>query len=276
MEVVTARGVQVPALGFGTWQLKGTECIEGVRHALGLGYRHLDTAQMYGNEYEVGQGIARSGVDRDEIFLTTKLGLDVLDPDKVVASTTDSLRALATDRVDLLLIHWPSDSVPLGATLEAMRGLQDDDKVVHLGVSNFPPSLLRAATKEAEILGVQVEYHPLLDQSALLEVCSEEDLVLTAYSPLAQGRALDEEAITDIAAAHGKSGAQVVLRWLVQQERVAAIPKSASSRRRRENVDIFDFSLTAGEMDRIAGVARGERLIDPPFAPDWETPERQR
>lgn len=270
MDVVTARGAQLPVLGLGTWQMNGQQCREGVRHALELGYRHIDTAQMYANEHDVGQGMAEAGVDRDEVFVTTKLGLDALEPDKVLASAEDSLRALGTERVDLLLIHWPSDRVPLEATLEAMRRLQDDGKVVHLGVSNFPPSLLRAATKEAPIVANQVEYHPLLDQRALREVCRQEDVVLTAYCPLAKGWVLDEEAIGEIAAIHDVTVAQVVLRWLVQQPGVAAIPKAASARHRKDNLGVFDFALRDDDMEQLAGLARGERLIDPPFAPDWE------
>ena len=270
MQLVTAKGREVPALGLGTWQLKGDACVEGVRHALELGYRHIDTAQMYGNEQQVGHGIARSGVDRDEIFVTTKLGLRAVEPDRVGPAAEESLRNLGTDRVDLLLIHWPSAHTPVPATLDAMRRLQDAGKVAHLGVSNFPPSLLRAAVREAPLITDQVEYHPLLDQRALLEVCREEDLFLTAYSPLAQGRVVEEVELKEIANAHDKTVGQVTLRWLVQQDRVAAIPKAASPEHRAENREIFDFALTDDEMARISALARDERLVNPSFAPDWE------
>ena len=270
MEVVTARGAEVPVLGFGTWQLEGEACREGVHHALEVGYRHLDTAQMYGNEQDVGRAIASSSVDRTDIFITTKLGLASVAPDRVRPSTEESLRRLGTDHVDLLLIHWPSADIPAGRTLEAMAALQDEGKIRHLGVSNFPPSLARSAAREAPVITDQVEYHPLISQDELLSVCAEEDLFLTAYSPLARGAVLDEVTLKEIAEEHDRTIAQVALRWLIQQERVAAIPKSSTPRRREENAQIFDFTLTSAEMARIGALARGERKIDPPFAPDWE------
>lgn len=270
MQVVRAQGAVVPVLGLGTWQIEGSACREAVRHALDCGYRHVDTAQMYGNEAEVGRGLAAAPVDRGDVFLTTKLATANLSADRVRQSTEDSLRALGTDHVDLLLIHWPSRRVPLTETLAAMDGLRTEGKTRHLGVSNFPPSLVRAAAAEAPIVTDQVEYHPFLDQDDLLALCAEQDLILTAYSPLAQGAVLDEVALKEIAEEHGRSIAQVVLRWLVQQERVVAIPKSASPDRREENAAIFDFALSDEEMGRIRGLARDERHIDPGFAPDWE------
>lgn len=271
METVDIRGVHVPKLGFGTWQLTGKDAREGVAHALELGYRHVDTAQMYGNEAEVGAGLADAGVDRDEVFLATKLGVDNLEPGAVVSSVEDSLRRLGTDRVDVLYIHWPPrDPSRLPPTLSAMNDLRSAEKVRHIGVSNFPPSFVRAAMAEAPVLANQVEYHPYLKQDALLDLAREHDHALVAYSPLARGRAADDPAILEIAEAHGKTPSQVVLRWLVQQGPVATIPKSAHAERRAENADIFDFSLSEDEAKRIAALDRGERLIDPPFAPDWE------
>ena len=270
MHRVSGNGGDMPALGFGTWQLEGKNCEVGVRHALELGYRHIDTAQMYGNEEEVGRALADSDVDRDDVFLTTKLVPGSLAPDRVGPATEESLRRLGTDRVDLLLIHWPSTDVALEATVAALRRMQERGRARHLGVSNFPPALLRAAAREAPLLTDQVEYHPLLTQDALLAQCRELGIALTAYSPLAKGAVLGEVELKEIAEAHGRTVAQVALRWLVQQDGVAAIPKSADPERREENLAVFDFALTDEEMARIAALNRDERQIDPPFAPDWE------
>lgn len=267
---VDVQGEAVPALGFGTWQLQGQEAYDAVRHALELGHRHIDTAQMYENEEHVGRAIADSEIDRDEIFLTTKVPPGKAEPEQLKRSHDGSLEKLRTDRVDLLLLHWPNPQVPLADTLEAMRQLQDAEKTRHIGVSNFTPSLVDEALSHAEILCNQVEYHPFLDQSHLLEQARRRDLVLTAYSPLAKGKVIGNGTLEEIGAEHGKTPAQVAIRWLLQQENVATIPRSSSAEHREENHDVLDFELSQEEMDRISGLARGERLIDPPFAPDWE------
>ena len=265
----TIHGVRVPALGFGTWPLKGDECREAVRDALSAGYRHVDTARMYGNEEEVGRGIQEGGVPRENIFLTTKLWYTELTRTKVVDSLHSSLRRLKTEYVDLLLVHWPSSTVPLRETIEAMASLQQEGKVRQVGVSNFPPSLLQEALGYASIFCNQVEYHPFLSQSDLLEVCRSNDVLLTAYSPIAHGAVVEEPVLQDIGRKYGKSSVQVTLRWLVQQPHVAAIPKAASPERRRQNLDIFDFELTPVEMEQIFGLAQGKRLINPSHAPEW-------
>jgi 2,5-diketo-D-gluconate reductase B len=267
------QGTEVPALGLGTWMLEGRECREAVRDALEIGYRHLDTAQAYGNEEEVGRGLADSGVPRDDVWLTTKLWLENLDHDKALESARGSLRRLGTEYVDLLLIHWPPTSdLPIAEPLRAMRRLQGDGLVRHIGVSNFPPSLLDEALDEAEIFCEQVEYHPFLAQDPLLQACEEWDLLLTAYSPLARGEVLEDETLREIGRRHGKGPAQVTLRWLLQQEQVAAVPKAASAEHRRSNFEVFDFELSLDEMEAIHGLARGERIVDPEFAPRWENP----
>jgi 2,5-diketo-D-gluconate reductase B len=265
----TIRGVQVPALGFGTWPLKGEECREAVRDALSAGYRHVDTARMYGNEEEVGRGIREGGVPREEIFLTTKLWYTELGRTQVVDSLHSSLRRLQTEYVDLLLVHWPSSTVPLGETMEAMTGLQREGKVRQVGVSNFPPTLLREALGYAPVFCNQVEYHPFLGQTALRELCQANDVLLTAYSPIAHGAVTEEPVLQEIGRKYGKSPVQVTLRWLVQQDHVAAIPKAASPDRRRQNFDIFDFELTPAEMEQIYTLDRGKRLINPSHAPAW-------
>lgn len=267
------QGTEVPAVGLGTWMLEGRECRDAVRDALEIGYRHLDTAQAYGNEQEVGRGLADSGVPREEVWLTTKLWLENLDFDRAVESARVSLGRLGTEYVDLLLVHWPpTGEVAISEPLRAMGRLQEDGLVRHIGVSNFTPSLLDEALDEAEIFCEQVEYHPFLSQEELLLTCREWDLLLTAYSPLARGAVLEDRTLREIAESHGKGPAQVALRWLLQQEQVAAIPKAASPEHRRANFEVFDFELSLDEMEAIHGLARGERIIDPEFAPRWENP----
>lgn len=262
---------RVPALGFGTYRLEGREARDGVAHALGLGYRHLDTAQVYGNETEVGQGLRDAGVARDAVFLTTKVWPDQFEYRKLIASTDESLRKLGTDYVDLLLLHWPNDDVELEETLDALQEVQHRSKARHIGVSNFTPSLLRRALEIAPgLVNNQVEYHPYLSQEKLLDVIREHELFLTAYTPIARNRVADDDTVRAIAEAHGKSPAQVTLRWHLQQDCVAAIPKAASAAHREANFDVFDFALSDEEMERIHGLAHEDgRMIDPNFAPEW-------
>ena len=267
----TIHGVSVPVLGFGTWPLTGADAVTAVADALSVGYRHLDTARMYRNESEVGQGLRQSGVDRSDVFLTTKIWHTDAEPARVHRSAEDSLRELKTDYVDLLLLHWPSDQVTPEQTLEALFELQHQEKVRHVGVSNFPPSLLERATHVGPIFCNQVEYHPFLSQQPLLEICGQKNILLTAYSPLAMGKVHQEATLREIGEAHGRSPAQVALRWLIQQPGVAAIPKASTPEHRRSNFDIFGFELTQPEMGRIFALNRGERLINPGFAPQWES-----
>lgn len=269
---VPARGARIPALGFGTWQLEGRTCTERVADALAVGYRHVDTAKKYENHEAVGAGLRRSGVDREEIFLTSKVWFEDLAHDDVIASTEASLKELDTDYLDLLLIHWPNPRVPLEETLGAMRELQEKGRVRHLGVSNFPPSWVEQAVEHATLVCNQVEYHPLLSQQKLLEVLRANDMALVAYSPLAHGEGLDHPVLEEIARAHDRSPAAVALRWLVSQEGVAAIPKAASREHLEENFRIFEFELDEEEIRRIHALAEreGERTVDPDFAPKWE------
>jgi len=265
----TTQGEEVPALGLGTFDLKGEVGRKAVAHALELGYRHIDTAESYYNEEAVGQGIQQATIPREDIFLTTKVGYDKLAPKDVRRSTEESLRKLQTDYIDLLLVHWPNDNIPLEETLDAFAVLREEGKTRHIGVSNFPPALLQRALDHAEILCNQVEYHPFLGQDDLLALCQEHDLLLTAYSPIAQGKVVDNDTLQEIGEAHGKSPTQVTLRWLIQQDNVAAIPRTSSAEHRAANFDIFDFSLNGDEMDRIADLAQGKRLVDPEIAPAW-------
>jgi 2,5-diketo-D-gluconate reductase B len=261
---------RIPALGLGTWEVEGEACVEAVADALDRGYRHIDTAEAYGNEEEVGRGIRRSGVDRDEIFVTTKVWWRDLSHEDCLRAAGESLRRLGLERLDLLLIHWPDPDVPVERPLEAMQTLREEGKLRHLGVSNFTPSLLEEALEHAPVVCNQVEYHPFLAQDSLLALAREHGLLLTAYSPLARGRVMEDGTLREIGAEHGKTPAQVTLRWLVQQDRLAAIPRARSADHRRENLEIFDFELSDEEMARIAALDEGLRLIDPDFAPEWE------
>jgi 2,5-diketo-D-gluconate reductase B len=256
LEYQEIKGQKVPSLGLGTWRLSGQECSKVVERALGLGYRHIDTAQMYANEGEVGRGIRNSGVDRGKIFLVTKVSTSNFSHDDVIRSTRESLKKLQTEYVDLLLMHWPNPSVPLMETLGAMTQLQEEGSVKHVGVSNFPPSMVEEATVHATVFCNQVEYHPYTAQDELLGQAKQMNYLLTAYSPVAKGRVSRDATLRELGESQGKTPAQVALRWLIQQEKVAAIPKAASENHLRSNLDIFDFELSDEEMERIFALQR--------------------
>jgi 2,5-diketo-D-gluconate reductase B len=268
------KGEKIPALGFGTYHLRGPEGVKAIRYALDVGYRHLDTAIRYENEAEVGQAVAESGIDRAAIFLTTKLRYVDLARDDVRTRTAESLARLRTDHVDLLLVHWPNETIPLAETMAALAEVRALGRARHIGVSNFPTALLRKAIEAcgADIFTNQVEYHPFLSQNAVLDYVRERGMLLTAAVPLARGAVTDEPVLQEIAAAHGKSPAQITLRWLVQQPHVAAIPKSSRPERIRGNFEIFDFALAEGEMAAISALGEDRRLVNPHWAPAWDAP----
>ncbi|HYM56328.1 MAG TPA: aldo/keto reductase [Solirubrobacteraceae bacterium] len=263
MRSVEIQGTTVPRLGFGTWQLRGRDCVEAVRDALEIGYRHIDTARIYRNETEVGRGLAASGVDRADIFLTTKIWPGDFERARLRAATEDSLRSLATEYIDLLLLHWPSDDLVLEDALGAMVALRDEGKIRHLGVSNFFDGLLRQALDLAPVFTDQVELHPHLGRPKLVELALERDFMVTAYSPLAQGKVARDGTLREIAEAHGNSTGQVALRWLLDQPNVSAIPKASSHEHRAENFEVFDFDLTAEERARIGARPEDRRRTDP-------------
>lgn len=270
---VGANGAEIPAIGLGTWDLRGEDCIAGVQSAIGAGYRHVDTAAMYENEEQVGQGMRASGVDRDSVFLTTKVWPENAADGDFQRSVEDSLKRLGFDQVDLILLHWPNPDVPVAETMAAMCDVKARGLARHIGVSNFTVSLLDEAVNSCdEPLAVnQVEYHPYLDQSALLAACRKHGIALTAYSPLARGRVADEPCIQEIGKAHGKTPAQVTLRWLIQQDGVIAIPKSSKPERIAQALDVGDFRLNDEEMNTISGLARSDsRLVNLTWAPDWD------
>ena len=262
--------VSIPALGFGTWQLRGGDARDGVEDALARGYRHVDTAQVYKNEAEVGAGLAASGVRRGDVFLTTKVWRDALAPDALAASVDESLGKLGTDYVDLLLMHWPNPDVPLADTLGALGRVREAGKTRLVGVSNVPAEMLRQALEiDPEIATDQVEYHPFLGQDPLLDVVRPHGMVLTAYSPLAQGEVLQDETVREVADAHGAGPAQVALAWLLGQARVVAIPRTSSAEHRASNLAAADLVLTDQERARLDALPKDRRLVDPDFAPDW-------
>ena len=267
----SVHGVSIPALGLGTYKLTGDAAVAGVRHALDIGYRHIDTAQIYDNESEVGVALAASGVPRDEVFLTTKVWFESLAPGPFAASVDESLRRLRTDHVDLLLVHWPTDDVPLEDTMGALVAARDAGRARLVGVSNFPPALLRRALELVpELANVQVEHHPHLGQPELLGIVREHGMTLTSYSPLGQGQAMRDATLRAIADARGATPAQVALAYLLGQDRVLAVPKASSDAHRASNLAAAEIALSDEERARIDALPKDGRIVDPPFAPDWD------
>jgi len=259
---VTVRGVDVPALGLGTWRLAGEDCRRAVETALSVGYRHVDTAQAYGNEREVGDAVAASEVDREALFLTTKLVNGNRAYDDVLRSTEESLAKLGTSYLDCLLIHNPFQREPVEETLRAMDELVDAGKVRHIGVSNFGVDRLHAAREAAdhELLTDQVQFNPYWDQSALLDYCEIHDLVLTAYSPLGHGGVLEDPVLAEVGERYGRSPAQVAIRWCLQHPNVAVIPKATSREHIAANREVFDFELSDAEVERIRRPSKARAL----------------
>jgi len=275
MHDVHAHGARIPALGFGTFQLEPDDAHRMVRYALGIGYRHIDTAQMYRNEEAVGRGIQDAGLGRDAVFLTTKVWVDRFADGDLQRSVEESLKRLDTGYVDLLLLHWPNPDIALADTIKALNEVRAAGMARHIGVSNFNIALLEQAValSSAPLVTNQVEYHPFLDQTPVQRALSHHHMALTAYCPLAQGRVFGDATLERIAHAHDKSPGQVALRWLLQQEGVVAIPRSKREAHADANRAIFDFALTDTEMAEINALrsARG-RLISPSsLAPDWDT-----
>ncbi len=256
MNYVEAKGEKIPLIGFGTWNLKGQNGKKAIKDAIEMGYRHIDTAQFYGNERIVGEAISESDVDRDKIFLTTKLWKSNLEYEKAKSSFEKSLSKLNTGYVDLLLIHWPVERVPVKETIRAMNEIQSADMVRHIGVSNFDVNQLKEAQKVSKtpILTDQVKYNPLTPKPEILQYCQKNDIILTAYSPLAKGRVIHNEKLSEIGKKYGKSAAQVALRWIIKHENTVAIPKAGSEKHRKDNIEIFDFELNKEEMKEIANL----------------------
>jgi 2,5-diketo-D-gluconate reductase B len=271
--VLSARGANIPAIGFGTSQLG--DCSEIVAAALRVGYRHIDTAWKYGSEKGVGAGIRASGVPRSEIFLCTKVSHEYLRAADFARSVDESLKNLQVDYVDMLHVHWPTvDNIPLAETMGALAKAKRDGLTRHIGVANFNIALLEEAMRlcPEPLVTLQAEYHPYLDQSKVLAYCRSKGLVFTAYCPLARGRLFNDPVLRDIAEKKGKTIAQIALRWLMQQGNIAAIPRSSNPKHIAESLEVFDFELTAEEMQRIHALKRPDGRIANPKgrAPAWD------
>ena len=256
VQTINANGARIPAIGLGTWQLSGRICARVVEQALRLGYRHIDTAQMYGNEREVGDGLRASGVRRDDVFVTTKVWTTHFAPRDLERSVKDSLVRLRMSNVDLVLLHWPNPRIPLGETLEGLARIKQEGMTRHIGISNFSPELVSEAVRlcREPLVCNQIECHPYVDQRAWIFANTQAGLATVAYSPIAKGRVKGDDTLKRIGAAHGKSEAQVCLRWLVQQN-ISAIPRTARIERLSENLAIFDFELDAAQMAEVAALA---------------------
>ncbi|MGA2567183.1 MAG: aldo/keto reductase [Pseudolabrys sp.] len=271
MHSVEAKGFKIPIVGLGTWTLQGRNCTRLVEQAIRAGYRHIDTAQMYDNEREVGEGVRASG-KRKEVVVTTKVQPTLLAPHDLERSVKESLAQLRFDVIDLLLIHWPNPRVPLAETLGAMAKMKREGYTRAIGVSNFTVALLDEATMVSSepLVCNQVECHPYLDQDKVLASCRRHGMAMVAYSPIARGQARGDEVLARIGEVHEKSAAQVCLRWLIQQG-IVVVPRTSKIERLEENIDIFDFELSDAEMKEIAALARpGGRIVNWTYSPKWD------
>ena len=271
MQVIEAHGFQLPIIGLGTWTLQGRDCTRLVEQAIRIGYRHIDTAQMYDNERAVGEGVRASG-KRNEVVVVTKVQPTLLAPHDLERSVKASLANLRLDVIDLLLIHWPNPRVPLAETLGAMAKMKREGYTRAIGVSNFTVALLDEATRVSPepIVCNQVECHPYLAQDKVFAACKRHGMAMVAYSPIARGQARGDALLTRIGEAHKKTAAQVCLRWLVQQG-IVVVPRTSKAQRLEENLAIFDFALSDAEMREIAELARpGGRIVDWTYSPKWD------
>jgi 2,5-diketo-D-gluconate reductase B len=271
MQDVEAKGFHIPIVGLGTWALRGRDCTRLVEQAIRIGYRHIDTAQMYENEAEVGEGVRASGM-RASVMVTTKVQPQRLAPHDLERSVKESLVRLRLDAIDLLLIHWPNPRVPLVETLGAMAKMKREGFVRQIGVSNFTVALLEEANKVSSepLVCNQIECHPFLDQDKVIAASRKVGMAVVAYSPIARGGAKGNAVLERIGKVHGKSASQVCLRWLTQQA-IVVIPRTSKIERLQENRDILDFELSDAEMTEIAGLARNQgRIVDWSWSPKWD------
>ncbi len=270
---IKAHGADIPMLGFGTSPITGGFSTQEVVAALKAGYRHIDTARKYGTEREVGEAMRASGVPRGEIFLVTKVSHENLHEADFARSVEESLKALAVDSVDLLMIHWPNIHIPVAEAVKGLAKAKRQGLARHIGVANFNTTLLAEALQlcPEPIAVMQAEYHPYLDQTRVLAACRKHGLAFVAYCPLGRGRLFNDKVLAEIAAKRGRTVAQIALRWLMQQN-VAAIPRSSNPERIAANLDVFDFSLSDSEMERIAALKRPDGRIANPVGriPPWD------
>jgi 2,5-diketo-D-gluconate reductase B len=272
MEHLQTQGINLPRLGLGTFRLQGDACRAAAESALALGYRHIDTAEMYGNEDAIGSAIAASGVARKDLHVTTKVWNENLAPDAIRRAFDASLRKLRLDHVDLYLVHWPARNMNLPVMFETLLRLKEQGRTRAIGVANFNISLLKTVVEEikAPIACNQVEYHVMLDQTRLRKYLASKAIPLVAYCPLAQGRAVSDATLAAIGRKHGASAAQVALKWLLDQDGVAAIPKASRSESQRANLDALNVGLDDEDRQAIAALPKDQRCVNPGFAPAWD------
>ncbi|WP_085712237.1 MULTISPECIES: aldo/keto reductase [unclassified Pseudomonas] len=274
--IVNQHGLNLPKLGLGTWPMLGDECTRAVEQALELGYRHIDTAAAYNNEDAVGQALANTPTPREQIHVTTKVWWDQLQPDAMRHSLDRSLKALRSEYVDLFMIHWPTTDWDLPRTLETLASFKEQGLARNIGVANFPLPLLRKVIEDYGIplSAIQVEYHVLLGQNALLDYARQHDLALTAYTPLARNKVSEIAQIQQIAEKHGVLPTQVALKWLLDQDKVAAIPKASSKTNQLANLASLNVELDDDDRALIAALSKRERQVSPDFAPVWDAFDR--
>ena len=272
MEAFQTQGTKLPRLGLGTYRMQGDVCRSAVESALGLGYRHIDTAEMYGNEDAIGAAIASSGVPRGELHVTTKVWNENLAPDAMRRAFDTSLKKLRLDVVDLYLVHWPKSGMHLPSMFEALMKFREEGRTRAIGVANFNIALLKTVVEElkAPIACNQIEYHVMLDQSKVKQYMDLKSIPLVAYCPLAQGRAASDETLLAIGKKHSTSAAQVALRWLLDQDGVAAIPKASRRESQQANLDALKVKLDDDDRRKIAALPKGNRFVSPGFAPAWD------
>jgi len=271
---INANGAAIPALGYGTYGMHGTGLVRMIQAALKTGFRHIDTAQIYGNEAEVGEGVMLSGIPRSEVFITTKVWVANYHPSKFALSVDESLRSLRTNYIDLLLLHWPIDAVPLADQISALNAVVLAGKVRHIGVSNFNKALLQQAVQLSDIplATNQFEYHPYLRQSAIVAATRSVGMAVTGYCGMAVGKVFADSTLKEIASRYEKGISQIVLRWLVQQEGVVALSRTTNENRLADNLAIFDFELAPEDMAAVYNLAQPNcRIVSPPgLSPRWD------
>jgi len=272
MEYLQTQGISLPRLGLGTFRMQSEVCRAAVESALGLGYRHIDTAEMYGNEDAIGAAIATSGVARKDLHVTTKVWNENLAPDAIRRAFDTSLNKLKLDHFDLYLVHWPSTGMDLPAVFETLLKLKQQGRTRAIGVANFNLALLKTVVEEikAPIACNQIEYHVMLDQAKVARYLAAKSIPLVAYCPLAQGRAATDETLIAIGRKHNTGAAQVALKWLLDQEGVAAIPKASRPESQKANLDALKVKLDDDDRKAIAALPKDKRFVNPGFAPAWD------
>ncbi|MBI5260583.1 MAG: aldo/keto reductase [Bradyrhizobium sp.] len=272
MENLQTQGISLPRLGLGTFRLQGDACRAAVESALSLGYRHIDTAEMYGNEESIGAAVAASRLPRKDLHVTTKVWHENLAPDAIRRAFDASLKKIGLDHVDLYLVHWPSPNMTLPAIFETLMKLKEEGRTRAIGVANFTTALLKTVVEDirAPIACNQIEYHVMLDQSKVIEYLAAKSIPLVAYCPLAQGRVASDETLIAIGRRHNASPAQVALKWLLDQPGVAAIPKASLRESQQANLDAVKLALDDEDRKKIAALPKHMRCVNPGFAPTWD------